>query len=93
VLRLTRGWSEPDWAAAADRLVAAGTLTRDGTLTAAGAAHRQHVEDRTDALAAAPWQLLGPERSERLRGLLRPFAQRIVAGGGLGAMVPAAAGR
>ncbi len=93
VLRVTRGWTEDDWAAAADRLVAAGTLTPLGTLTPAGAAHRQHVEDRTDALGAAPWQLLGAEDSSRLRELLRPFAKAIVQGGGMGAMAPAAGGR
>lgn len=86
VLKATRGWSDEQWQAAFDRLVAVGTLSPDGQLTAAGTAHRQQVEDRTDALAAAPWQLLGEARCSRLRELLRPFAARIVEGGGLGAM-------
>lgn len=92
VLRVSRGWDEEQFGAAAQRLIDDGQLTADGALTEAGAAHRQLVEDRTDALAAAPWEALGSERCARLRELLRPFSQGIVAAGGLGSMGAASQG-
>ncbi len=87
ILRLTRGWPEDRWAAGRDALVARGELTADGALTDVGAARRQAVEDETDALAAAPWAVLGAEGSVRLRDVLRPYAVRILEASGLGAML------
>lgn len=66
----SRGWSEPAWAAARDRLTARGLLAADGTVTDAGRALRAQVELRTDELAAAPWLALGPESTARLAELL-----------------------
>ena len=89
MLKATRGWSDEEWDAARARLVENGVLTAEGELTEAGAAHRQHVEDRTDALAAAPWLRIGPERSARLRELLRPISVAVVESSGMGSVVPA----
>lgn len=88
ILRVSRAWPDDRWAAARAALVERGEMTDDGALTASGAARRQAVEDTTDALAAAPWQLLGPQRCSRLRELLRPYAQQILASSGIGAMLP-----
>ncbi|MDT9692118.1 hypothetical protein Q5762_28065 [Streptomyces sp. P9(2023)] len=68
----SRGWSEPDWAAASARLTARGLLAADGggEVTDAGRALRAEVELRTDELAAAPWAALGPESTARLAELL-----------------------
>ncbi|MDP9101119.1 MAG: hypothetical protein M3N21_03105 [Actinomycetota bacterium] len=89
LLRKTRAWSKEQWAEAAERLRARGLLDRDGGLTDDGRAHRQEVEDRTDALAIGPWQVLGEERCERLRELVRPLSKAVVAGGGLPFKTPA----
>lgn len=83
LLRTTRGWSTGEFAAAADRLVARGELTADGRLTEQGRENRQRVEDRTDALSAAPWAALGPDACRRLRALLRPAVGALVAAGPL----------
>ncbi|MDT4961126.1 MAG: hypothetical protein QOF87_773 [Pseudonocardiales bacterium] len=63
--KLLRGWSDEQWAAAVDDLRARGLMDADG-LTAKGVSLRERVEADTDRLDAAPWQRLGPERSERL---------------------------
>jgi hypothetical protein len=61
VLQRTRGWSDDAWAAAVEGLVIRGVLCDDGSLTDDGAAQRAWVEERTDALAAAPWEALGDD--------------------------------
>ena len=60
-----------------------GWLDDAGTLTAAGRAGRQTVEDRTDLLASPPWDHLGAERTGRLRELVWPLSDTIVRQGGL----------
>ncbi|MER6916121.1 hypothetical protein ABT354_30995 [Streptomyces sp. NPDC000594] len=69
----SRGWSEPAWAAARERLSARGLLNPDGTATDTGRALRAEVERHTDELATAPWQTLGPESTARLADLLDPL--------------------
>lgn len=83
LLRTSRGWSAEDFAAALERLVGRGEMTADGELTEQGRANRQHVEDRTDELSAAPWRVLGPERSRRLRELLRPPVRELASSGAM----------
>jgi hypothetical protein len=61
--RASRGWSQQEWDDAAGALAARGLLGADGTLTPAGQALRDQVEDATDRMAAAPWQYLGEERT------------------------------
>jgi len=50
-----RGWTDEEWNGAISRLVDRGLLDNDGSATAAGAAFRAAIEDRTDAAAARPW--------------------------------------
>ncbi|HEX9774110.1 MAG TPA: hypothetical protein VGB83_00820 [Actinomycetota bacterium] len=69
-----RGWSEDEWDAAAERLRARGLLDAGGAFTEAGAALKQHVEDRTDSLASQPYEAIGEPGCERLVELLAPFA-------------------
>jgi hypothetical protein len=76
-----RGWSEPEWDAAARRLVARGLLTDDGALTPAGSTLRDDLEQRTDALAAGPWVALGSAATERLRQALSPIVRRVAEAG------------
>ena len=84
VLKVTRAWPEADWQAAeaalADRgLVEAGD--GEATLTEAGRAHRQWVEDQTDARALPAYEALGEDGCERVRTLARPFARAVIDAG------------
>ncbi|MFE7380271.1 hypothetical protein ACFU9F_07880 [Streptomyces zhihengii] len=66
----SRGWTGADWSAAAERLVVRGLMDADGAATDAGRALRSRIEQRTDASAAAPWAVLGPDGTARLAELL-----------------------
>ncbi len=91
-LQGNRKWSDEEWEAAEARLAERGWLEAAGgaspVLTEQGRAGRQRIEDRTDALAAEPWRVLGPGRSERLDELMRPMARAVVEGGGVPATNP-----
>jgi hypothetical protein len=82
-LREYRGWSEEEWAGGAARLQARGWLAADGSLTEAGRAARDARERRTDDLAAAPWNRLGPAACDRLLALLEEPVRRVVEAGGI----------
>ncbi|MFF3454793.1 hypothetical protein ACFYXH_10745 [Streptomyces sp. NPDC002730] len=69
----SRGWSEEEWGAARERLVARGLLDADGAATEAGRELRAEVERRTDELAAAPWAALADADRDRLVELLGPL--------------------
>lgn len=84
VLQSSRAWPDDEWGAAADRLRARGWLDASGGLTDAGRAHRQWVEDRTDALAVRAYEAIGEDGCDRLRTLGRPLSKAIVAGGSFG---------
>ncbi|MGH9186571.1 MAG: SCO6745 family protein [Acidimicrobiales bacterium] len=83
ILRPNRGWSEEEWRAAADRLVASGLMGGDGCLSDAGQAVRDQIEANTDMLALPPWQHLGEEGCTRLAELMAQPVRRIVAEGAL----------
>jgi hypothetical protein len=74
VLQPNRGWTDDEWAAAAERLAARGWLHPDGTVTEAGRTAHDAVEAATDAAAARPWEALGDSDLSRLRTLLAPLA-------------------
>ncbi|WP_410675121.1 SCO6745 family protein [Amycolatopsis sp. cmx-4-68] len=85
--KLTRGWSDEQWAAAeaglADRgLLAPGDgLAEERGLTEEGVAVRDRVEIATEAAARGPWEHLGPERTSRLEELCRGLSRRVVEAG------------
>ncbi|RFU20954.1 SCO6745 family protein [Geodermatophilus marinus] len=79
--RATRGWSEEEWDAAVAGLVARGLMAGEGELTPAGQQLREAIEAETDALSAAPWQHLGPERTARVVELGKGLSARLVAAG------------
>jgi hypothetical protein len=83
-LQMSRRWPSEEWAEGEERLRARGWLDGDGALTDAGRAHRSWVEDRTDALAAPAYEVLGVDGCERLRALCRPMSRAIVEAGGFG---------
>ncbi|MCX4700186.1 hypothetical protein [Streptomyces sp. NBC_01373] len=77
----SRGWSAAEWAAARERLSARGLVDEDGTATEAGRALRRRVEQDTDRLAAAPWQSLGRDGTDRLVDLLGDFWVAVLSSG------------
>ncbi|MFI7341938.1 hypothetical protein ACIBUY_28855 [Streptomyces sp. NPDC050085] len=77
----SRGWPEQEWRAARQRLAARGLVDADGVATDAGRALRAGVESRTDRLAAAPWQALGPDRTAELADLLGPLWVAVLGSG------------
>ncbi|MEU4498204.1 hypothetical protein AB0F96_33425 [Streptomyces sp. NPDC023998] len=77
----SRGWSDQEWGAARERLVARGLLDADGTATAAGRELRAEVERRTDELAAAPWAALGAADRDRLTDLLGTLWVEVLSAG------------
>lgn len=83
LLRLTRGWSEEDWAAAVDSVRSRGWLEPGDELTLndAGRAARQEIEDRTDQLSAVAYAPLGEDGCERLREVARPLSKLVVSSG------------
>jgi hypothetical protein len=80
VLRLSRNWSEAEWAAAEGRLVERGYLA-GGTATAAGLDLRSGIEADTNRLAAQPYAEIGATETERLTELLRSLARDVVRSG------------
>ncbi len=80
VLRSTRAWSDDEWQSAVEHLVGRGVLQPDGSFTEQGAALRQHVEERTDRLAAPAWARLDDDRGAELRALVRPWSKALFSG-------------
>jgi len=97
VIRQVRGWSEDEWAAAADALRARGLLSRDGTaspdeaagpaggplrLTPGGRAVLDAIEAHTDERAwTGGLAALGEQGVEEVLALLRPSARAVAASG------------
>ncbi|WP_438290213.1 SCO6745 family protein [Streptomyces sp. HUAS TT7] len=78
----TRGWEQSDWDAAAGRLRERGLLDGEGELTEAGVALRADLEDRTDRLDLAPYELLGAQGVARLTELAKGFLVAAALAGG-----------
>ncbi|MFI6469595.1 hypothetical protein ACIBL5_04920 [Streptomyces sp. NPDC050516] len=78
----TRGWEQSDWDAAAGRLRERGLLDGEGELTEAGVALRADLEDRTDRLDLAPYELLGSQGVARLTELAKGFLVAAALAGG-----------
>ncbi|GAB2958784.1 hypothetical protein LWP59_11430 [Amycolatopsis acidiphila] len=75
-----RGWTEQEWAAARAQLAGRGLLAAGGGLTAEGERLREHIERRTDELAAQPLTAATAAELDRLDEVLRPFARALVPG-------------
>jgi hypothetical protein len=81
-LRVSRGWSREQWAAAIDRLREQGLVAGDPpTLTGAGRELRGGTEATTDRLAEPAYQVLGEEGRVRLAELTRPLSRTVVKAG------------
>lgn len=80
-LTTTRGWSAEEWADAEQRLRDHGLVFTDRTLTPAGTAWREQIEERTRAAAVPAFEAFGLERTARLHDLVRPLAKAVVGSG------------
>jgi hypothetical protein len=79
ILRATRQRTGDDWLAAEERLRMRGWLDPDLALTDLGRERRDRIERRTDELAAAPYEVIGPDGCARLRELVRPVSRAMTA--------------
>jgi hypothetical protein len=89
LLRRTRGWTDGEWSDAATRLRDRGWLRPAGSaehlaLSEEGAGVRAAIEEATDRLAVHPYEALGEEGCDALRGLVRPMSRSVVDASGLG---------
>ncbi|MFF9320878.1 hypothetical protein ACF1BP_16320 [Streptomyces sp. NPDC014735] len=76
-IQLDRGWSDPEWADAEERLRSRGLIDAQSAVTARGRAERDLVEDTTDRLAG---RLLGPlaeSTADALLAALEAPARRV----------------
>jgi hypothetical protein len=80
-LQPNRGWTDDEWAAAEERLIARGWLAADGGLTAAGTAERAAVEEATDRGAEVAFAGLSTGDVAELTALLSPLAAAVVESG------------
>ena len=80
-LQANRGWSDDEWAAARDALVARGWLDGAGDVTPAGASVREDIERETDRLSAAAVAGLDAAKTTELIDALRPLAERVMDAG------------
>ncbi|MEU9116478.1 hypothetical protein AB0D04_33205 [Streptomyces sp. NPDC048483] len=78
-MRQDRGWSEEDWAAAADRLRSRGLVDEHGEATDHGMQERTRIEDETDRLAARLLRPLPRPETDRLLEGLEVVVRRILA--------------
>jgi hypothetical protein len=77
----SRGWTDEEWKAARERLIARGWVHADGSATERGHEARDVVERQTDELAAEPWRTLGAATTGKLAQLLMPIMQMVVQAG------------
>lgn len=78
--RRARAWTDDAWTAAGRELEQRGLVTGE-RLTALGRQLADHVERRTDDLAAPPYAVLTAEEQSVLVGSGRRLAREVVAGG------------
>lgn len=81
IIEKIRGWDRASWDQAHERLTDRGLVAPDGALTESGTALRRHIEARTDQLAQAPLDAIGPERASSLIEQLEPVVARLVESG------------
>ncbi|MEU6328051.1 hypothetical protein ABZ851_12300 [Streptomyces sp. NPDC047049] len=78
-MRQDRGWSQEEWADAADRLRARGLVDARGDATEHGRQERERIEAATDRLAGRLLHPLPEAETERLLHTLEPLVRRLLA--------------
>jgi hypothetical protein len=79
LMQPVRGWTDEQWSAAAARLAERGWIGEDATMTAAGRAAHDAVEDATDQAAARPWDRMGSAGLAEVADVLLPLARACAA--------------
>lgn len=74
----SRGADDDEIARALENLAERGFVT-DGVVNAAGVAHRQLLEDRTDELCQAMWRTVGADVTTAFIDLIEPVGDRFIA--------------
>jgi len=75
-LQESRGWTDSEWAAGIERLVARGWCEADGSFTPLGAEARAAVETTTDVLSAPMWADRA-DQAQTLLATLKPLSASI----------------
>jgi hypothetical protein len=84
VLKSSRQWPDDEWDAGVERLRSRDWITPDDiAFTDLGRERREWIEQRTDELAMKPWEAIGEDACNTLRGLVRPYSKTIVESGEL----------
>jgi hypothetical protein len=82
MLRTARGWSDEEIQRAYGDLRSRDLMAPDGTLTSAGRALKERIEEQTDAEAIQPWRDgLTEAGSDLVPSLLRPITESVLAAG------------
>jgi hypothetical protein len=87
-IRTIRGWTDDEWAGAADRLAARGLVNHDGSFTEAGRTLRREIEIATDQISLAPCRRIGTTGVERLCELMNPLVEHLVQTGAIAGSWP-----
>ncbi|MEU6393032.1 hypothetical protein [Streptomyces sp. NPDC046939] len=85
--RATRQWNDEEWSAATSRLVARGWIDSTCTITDAGRAARERIEEETDEHCAALWAPIGTAGARRFASLITPLTEAFTATGTLPAQL------
>jgi hypothetical protein len=83
-----RDYDAEEWGANVRALAARRLMTSDGALTGEGSAFKAELEDRTDRIALAAYDVLDDDEIERLLDALTPLARAVVATGDVPPMTP-----
>ncbi|MFT3855652.1 MAG: hypothetical protein QM733_23420 [Ilumatobacteraceae bacterium] len=81
VLRLSRSWSEDEWATGLASLATRGVVDGTGAFTDAGRAQRQQIEDATDRAALVAYEALTDDEAAELISIGRTLTKQVLAAG------------
>lgn len=87
-ITMSRQYDDDEWRACSDELAARGILNDDGELTDSGRELKQHLEDTTDALALAAFDVLDDDELELLFRTLTPITRAVIEGGDIPPATP-----
>ncbi|KMO79070.1 SCO6745 family protein [Mycolicibacterium obuense] len=88
MIKRSRDYDDEQWAAHAEALHLRGLLDADGAITDRGRSLKQHIEDRTDALALPALDALDDDEVEALFQSLTPITRAVIAAGDVPAGTP-----